>query len=463
MKPLFFFISLFAALPLSASHLLGGYVGYKTNGSLNCQITVKLLKDTNSSGGGNGTLNFGDGTFVEGDFEINEEIIGENISVISFTVDHSYPGPGTYKVSYEESNYNSGIQNIINAVNQPIIISAKLVLSTVIESNNSPVLELFSNQKGLHGIAQTINPAAYDSDGDSLSFKLITPEVEDYSFPNNPDFYDDFSAGNESDTGEPEYSVNPITGDILWDAPGFLGEYIIAVNITQWRKVEGQWANIGENQVVLYDIINDGEQEITLSVPASSCFDKEADVQGSFIIQGPPDKEYSVEVFVDLEGGLINGEPVEPNESVNYILDEDLQLDITISPDQVLESFKPYKVVLMVKTESESLTAGWGFVLGCEDLPGNVPPEPIVTSTEEVHNEFLIYPNPTFNKYINVSIPHIRDGNKYVRILDIAGQTLFERYVSPTIFPLKVDLTHFHPGIYIFQLENYTGKFVIEE
>jgi hypothetical protein len=62
------------------------------------------------------------------------------------------------------------------------------------------------------------NPGAYDIDGDSLSYRLISCkgekglDIPGYTFP---------QASNS-------FSMNPVTGDLLWDSPVQQGEYNVA-------------------------------------------------------------------------------------------------------------------------------------------------------------------------------------------------------------------------------------------
>ncbi len=44
--------------------------------------------------------------------------------------------------------------------------------------------------------------------------------------------------------GLPDFSIDPITGLITWDAPGIQGEYNIAFEIVEWRKISNQWIKL---------------------------------------------------------------------------------------------------------------------------------------------------------------------------------------------------------------------------
>ena len=77
-----------------------------------------------------------------------------------------------------------------------------------------------------------------------------------YLKPNHPEFFRapvEQELGNETRDGPASYSVNPFTGDLIWDAPGNLlknslgelSQYTLALLVEEWRKVEGSWRKIG--------------------------------------------------------------------------------------------------------------------------------------------------------------------------------------------------------------------------
>ncbi|HEU5290812.1 MAG TPA: hypothetical protein VFU05_09235, partial [Cyclobacteriaceae bacterium] len=49
----------------------------------------------------------------------------------------------------------------------------------------------------------------------------------------------------EAGNGPPTFSIDPIDGTLTWDAPGNAGEYNVAFIVKEWRKINGQWIEIG--------------------------------------------------------------------------------------------------------------------------------------------------------------------------------------------------------------------------
>jgi gliding motility-associated-like protein len=139
---------------------------------------------------------------------------------------HTYPGPGTYSIVMQDPNRNYGVKNIPNSVN--VIFSIKTIISVnpQIGINSTPVLLNPPFDKA--GLYQTFihNPAAYDPDGDSLSYSLSVCTQQ------NGEPIPGYKLPFASDT----LFVDPVSGDLIWDAPEDTGIYNIAMNISEWRN-----------------------------------------------------------------------------------------------------------------------------------------------------------------------------------------------------------------------------------
>ncbi|MCZ8214842.1 MAG: hypothetical protein O9262_01315, partial [Cyclobacteriaceae bacterium] len=161
---------------VKGTHLLGGYLHYELIGQSQYKITVTLMLDPASGvRGGSGTIDFGDGQKQTNNFEftLRDGTTGFNIVTVSTT--HQYNSFGTFEISYTEQNYSPLINNLPSI--QPFFIAATIVNETFVGQNQSPVLQLFNTQRGISGVAQRINTAAYDEDGDSLAYNIIVPRI----------------------------------------------------------------------------------------------------------------------------------------------------------------------------------------------------------------------------------------------------------------------------------------------
>lgn len=150
-----------------------------------------------------------------------------------YVVQHPYVGAGQFIIQMDDQNRNGGVINVPNSIAQSFSVRSLLVISPLTGGNcsvrflNSPIQDACQNQRWIH------NPAAIDPDGDSLSYEpaiclgLGGQPIGGYEFPG------------------PNYSIDPQTGTIIWDAPVVSGEYNIAFIVREWRFRNGQWRQVG--------------------------------------------------------------------------------------------------------------------------------------------------------------------------------------------------------------------------
>jgi gliding motility-associated-like protein len=142
-----------------------------------------------------------------------------------YKTSHTFPGPGTYTIVVQDPNRNFGVINIPNSVNVIFSVKTTIVINTGIGHNNTPVLLNPPIDRAAIGQVFVHNPAAYDPDGDSISYKLTvcTEEngepIEDYTLPLASD----------------SLYIDEITGDLIWNTPVDTGIYNIAIEIEEWR------------------------------------------------------------------------------------------------------------------------------------------------------------------------------------------------------------------------------------
>ncbi|HCZ34294.1 MAG TPA: hypothetical protein DHV26_00035, partial [Cytophagales bacterium] len=236
---------------------------------------------------GDGELRFGDGspavitpqlpnTFPPG---LN---LPTEVGFVTYSIEHTFPGPGQYIISYLEANRNEGVLNIANSVNTTFYIETEIIIDPFLGCSNTPVLLVPPIDKACTGVAFFHNPGAFDPDGDSLSYEFVVPKMNKnsdviaYLDPNTKTFYDriglNYGTANEAGNGQPIFEIDPVTGTITWDAPGAPGEYNIAFKIIEWRKIAGTWVQQGyvirNMQIIVEDCNN---QRPELEVPPDLC------------------------------------------------------------------------------------------------------------------------------------------------------------------------------------------------
>jgi hypothetical protein len=284
--------------------------------ALTFRITITAYLNTRSStrfGGGDGiddgSVHFGDGQVIlipSGLTPVARPDLGVDISVVTFTVDHTFASPGYYTIFYFERDRSSGVLNIPGSHDIPYVSSIKVNATNDFVCNRTPRLLIAPVDRACSGTSFTHSPGAVDEDGDSLSYELSVPKgfgfnsVNGYLSPASPSFYNDFNTGNETGTGPPTFAIDEETGDITWNAPGRLGEYNIAFTIVEWRKhpVTGEFvvlsATTRDMQVIVEECEN---QRPDFSLfPNSICVEAGTLVQG--VIKGIDPENHNVKIEV---------------------------------------------------------------------------------------------------------------------------------------------------------------------
>lgn len=182
------------------------------------------------------------------------ERLENDIKFNIYMATHTYTGPSTYTISFEDPNRNAGVINVNfpNSVSIPFYVENVFSLFNPVFSgcNNSPVLQVPPIDFACTGEIFTHNPGAYDIDGDSLSYELAVPKqgpndpVPNFFFPNG-------------------MSINPLTGDLIWDTPTQAGEYNIAINIYSYRNGQLIDTMVRDMQIIVEDCSNEPPLVVT--------------------------------------------------------------------------------------------------------------------------------------------------------------------------------------------------------
>ncbi|MFA6924070.1 MAG: gliding motility-associated C-terminal domain-containing protein [Bacteroidales bacterium] len=219
---------LFFITQLFATHNRAGEITYKCIDPAHFTYEFKIVTYTLTQSPADRpqlTINWGDSDSDT----LNRYIIipiTDSIRRNEYIGTHSYSGAGTFKISLEDPNRNGGIVNIPNSVNVVFYIETIVVINPFLGCNNSPELKYPPIDNACIGQIFIHNPVAFDPDGDSLAYELIKCKEQNgntipgYSYPQT----------NSS------FTLNPVTGDLIWDSPLFQGEYNVAFLIKEYRK-----------------------------------------------------------------------------------------------------------------------------------------------------------------------------------------------------------------------------------
>jgi len=230
-------IFLLCHLDAKSTHNRAGEITYVQTGPLTIMMTVTTYTKTSSLSADRDSIEifWGDGSseYVQRS-NGNGEALGNDVKKNLYIKEHTYPGRATYVIGFTDPNR---VANILN-VNYPNSVDVEFFISTTLtlldpqfQGTNSsaillqpPIDVACANKTFIH------NPNAFDPDGDSLSYELAIPkmspdfEVPGYQFP------DEISQGPSN-----KISIDPVTGNFVWNTPKQQGEYNIAITIKEWR------------------------------------------------------------------------------------------------------------------------------------------------------------------------------------------------------------------------------------
>jgi gliding motility-associated-like protein len=236
----------FIFLNTNATHNRAGEITYVQKSDLTYEITLTTFTFT---------LSFADRPTLDIEWGDNTVSTAPRISKIAlpnyyqkntYVLSHTYPGPGVYKIVVQDPNRNAGVKNIPNSVNVVFSISTTLIVNPAMGRNSTPVLLNPPYDKAAIGHIFIHNPAAYDPDGDSLSYQLTvcTREdgrpIENYTFP----------------PATHSLKVNPISGDLVWDTPADTGKFNVAMEIQEWRNGKKIGVVVRDMQIEVYNTDN---------------------------------------------------------------------------------------------------------------------------------------------------------------------------------------------------------------
>jgi gliding motility-associated-like protein len=239
-------LALLAVVNLKATHNRAGEITYVQLSDLSYEITITTFTYT---------LSFADRPTLNVEWGDNSTSIAPRISMLTlpnyyrrniYKITHTFPGPGIYKIIVQDPNRNQGVKNIPNSVNVVFSISTILTVNPSMGRDNTPVLLNPPYDKAAYGYVFIHNPAAFDPDGDSLSYKLTVCTREDakpipgYVLPPATHFI----------------RVDSISGDLIWDTPADTGIFNVAMDVEEWR--DGKKIGIVERdmQIEVYNTKN---------------------------------------------------------------------------------------------------------------------------------------------------------------------------------------------------------------
>ena len=198
----------------------------------------------------------------------------------------TFPAQGKYTITTAITNRNANTINLPGRTDEiSFFVETTIVVNGALGLNNTPVLLNIPIDTAGVGKRFIHNPGAFDADGDSLAYRLTIPKRD---FGEGSGF-GEFIAGykdpatlgqpllTEDGSGASIFKIDPITGDLIWDAPGKWSTAVYQINVAfiveEWRKgFDGKYAKIGEitrdMQIIVVETPNNRP---LLTVPNQIC------------------------------------------------------------------------------------------------------------------------------------------------------------------------------------------------
>jgi len=289
-------------------------------------------------------------------------------TINTFSKPFTFSSPGVYVISVGIENRNDGVVNMSNSVNTPFYVETVLVINASLGLNRTPVMlnppldSARTGQKFCH------NPAAFDADGDSLSYRLSIPKqgTPGTCINRNVNGYRDPALGvdpdakNELQNAPATFTIDPITGDLCWDAPARTGIYNVAFIIEEWRD----GVKIGEVVRDMQIVVADGPNRRPLLDPIANVCVEAGQVASQTARATDPDNNRLV---FSAYGGVFNLDPQGKPISPPLIATDYATFTPSVSQSQASPAVGTFRWLTNCSHVRE---APYDVVIKVEDLPG---------------------------------------------------------------------------------------------
>ncbi|MBP6055006.1 MAG: gliding motility-associated C-terminal domain-containing protein [Cytophagaceae bacterium] len=276
---LIIFMLVFSVSAAFATHLKGGEITVRriSDKTLTYEFTLTTYTENNRANQDQVEVNFcfGDGSaIIKAKRCCGTPVdIGNGTLKNLYKVEYTYPAPALfYKVSVAIPNRNDGVRNMTRSVEVPFYVETIFSINSGLGQNSTPLLlNPAVDLTAVVGQAFIHNPNAVDAEGDSLAYRLSVSRTGD-SETCNPSSRGitapNFRQPNEVSLLPSNFTINPLTGDLIWDAPQELGLYNCAFIIEEWRNGVKISETVRDMQIEVKDVDNKAPK---LTVPPDVC------------------------------------------------------------------------------------------------------------------------------------------------------------------------------------------------
>jgi hypothetical protein len=430
-----------------ATHLRCGEISVVQVSANAVDISIRVYTNVENTtvlfGGDQDVLDFGDGhtMLVPESPNLDVEGVAPNVKMATFTIRHVYSAPGNYLVSYKEPNRNEGIINFDASVTTTFYVETNFTIDPFLEDFSSPeaffhpIFYASTNQPFSASLASS-NPK-----GSELHYTLTTPlqdrqrMVVNFRLPEN-------------------LKVDLLSGLITWDnklnGEYVTGEYLFAVRIEQFDKIDGKTVRTGyvyrDFQVTLEDSPLEGGRTISDNIEDES-LDVFENNSTSFKVFTPflEGEEVGISLASDL-----------PEENFFYNTYDSTTASgnlkvtaITVSTDGSIVRNHPYIISIRntFRGPDKIISTDVNYIIYTEVY------DPIL-SNEENRTKGTLVPNPV-NDFVTL-------GNSVSEAATLEIINANGRAVTPIRIDHqnKWDLSNLKPGVYIVRIRDKAGKLI---
>lgn len=427
---------MFSCFIVQATHLRFGQITLKRQSGLTYLATLKVYTNTGSKAPfGSGTLSFGDGSTPIITPSMGSTLTSDpNVGVVEFSVDHTFPGAGSFVISYLEPNLDAGILNILNSVETSFYLESKIIIESGRDSSSPDFLTdpFFRHPLGRE---YSFSNEAVDKNDFQLTYDLVLP----------------LPPGKSNFTRPENININYYNGLVKWDT-NFKGtqqpgKYLFAVRVTQSDRLGRQVGYVMRTFQVLLENVKSELSVITSIVdPNNKVFveeNKQRTVRAVLM-----DNELSNEVKWDVfyDNKIAANMTFSQHDSVAGSKKIKVGL-LTLQSASSIIRVNPYSITL----RGTSTTSGGVFSKDISYLFFTKDIDlPVVTAIpDRPVKQITVYPNP-FSHYLFVDGQSDVDEFELI-LMDITGKVIF-RTKGKAGQP--IDTSSLPAGLYVLQIRN---------
>ena len=440
MRNITFFVCFLATIISEATHLRAGQITLKQVSELTYTVTLKIFTNTGSFiRFGDGELNFGDGSSVLITPTLDNSATPDpKIGVVNYSITHTFPGVGTFVISYMEPNLDAGIINIANSVETRFYVEAKISLVSGRNCSSPEFLtEQFSEQP--IGKAYAFSNQAIDKNDYRLTYQLASP----------------LAPGKASFTVPEGMSINYYNGLVEWDTKfsGALvtGEYLFGVRVTQYDNGGKEVGYVMRTfQILLADVSSEISTMTSITDPNRKVIatgGKSRTIR-AVVTDNLLSNEIKWSVFYDNK--IASNVSFTQYDSLTGAKKMKVGL-LMLNPTAAIVRDNPYSITL----RGTSITAAGQFSKDISYLffTKDIELPSVITAVKDKSKkQFQAYPNP-FSHFIRADEMNGMSECEFI-LTDIAGQVVFS---SKGKMINSIETSDLAPGMYVLQMKNGEG------